>query len=41
MTTTGIDAGNKQITNLASGGTIATNATTIGDVNDKGYTSDQ
>ena len=35
VTAAGIDAGNKQITNLASGGTIATNAATIGDVNDK------
>ena len=35
MTTTGIDAGNKPITNVASGGTTATNAANIGDVNDK------
>jgi len=35
MTTTGIDAGNKVITNVASGGTTATNAANIGDVNDK------
>ena len=33
MTTAGIDAGNKQITNLASGGTTATNAANIGDIN--------
>ena len=35
MTTTGIDAGNKVITNVASGGTTSTNAANIGDVNDK------
>ena len=35
MTTTGIDAGNKVITNVASGGNTATNAANIGDVNDK------
>ena len=35
MTTAGIDAGNKQITNLASGGATATNAANIGDVDDK------
>ena len=35
VTTTGIDAGNKVITNVASGGTTATNAANIGDVNDK------
>ena len=33
--TSGINAGGKQITNLASGGTTITNAATIGDVNDK------
>ncbi|MCC2157311.1 ESPR-type extended signal peptide-containing protein, partial [Veillonella fallax] len=33
VTTAGIDAGNKQITNLASGGTTATNAANIGDIN--------
>ena len=35
VTTTGIDAGNKVITNVASGGTTSTNAANIGDVNDK------
>ena len=35
VTTTGIDAGNKVITHVASGGTTATNAANIGDVNDK------
>ena len=35
MTTTGIDAGNTVITNVASGGTTSTNAANIGDVNDK------
>ncbi len=35
MTTTGIDAGNKVITNVASGGTTATNAANIGDVDNK------
>jgi len=35
MTTTGIDAGNKPITNVASGGTTATNAANIGDVDNK------
>ena len=35
MTTTGIDAGNKVITHVASGGTTSTNAANIGDVNDK------
>ena len=35
VTTSGIDAGNKQITNVASGGNTATNAANIGDVNDK------
>ena len=33
VTTVGIDAGGKQITNMISGGTVATNAATIGDVN--------
>ena len=37
VTTAGIDAGGKQITNMISGGTVATNAATIGDVNTKGY----
>ena len=32
VTTTGIDAGNKVITNVASGGTTATNAANIGDI---------
>ena len=32
MTTTGIDAGNKVITNVASGGTTSTNAANIGDI---------
>ena len=35
VTTAGIDAGGKQITNMISGGTVATNAATIGDVNTK------
>ena len=35
VTTAGIDAGGKQITNMISGGTTATNAATIGDVNTK------
>ena len=35
MTTTGIDAGNKVITNVVSGGTTATNAANIGDVDNK------
>ena len=35
VTTTGIDAGNKVITNVASGGTTSTNAANIGDVNTK------
>ena len=35
MTTTGIDAGNKVITNVASGGNTATNAANIGDVDNK------
>ena len=35
VTTTGIDAGNTVITNVASGGTTSTNAANIGDVNDK------
>ena len=35
VTTAGIDAGGKQITNMISGGTIATNAATIGDVDTK------
>ena len=35
VTTTGIDAGNKVITHVASGGTTSTNAANIGDVNDK------
>ncbi|WP_270524686.1 beta strand repeat-containing protein, partial [Veillonella atypica] len=33
VTTTGIDAGNKVITNVASGGTTSTNAANIGDIN--------
>ena len=32
VTTTGIDAGNKVITNVASGGTTSTNAANIGDI---------
>ena len=35
VTTAGIDAGGKQITNMISGGTTATNAATIGDVDTK------
>ena len=35
VTTAGIDAGGKQITNVISGGTTATNAATIGDVDTK------
>ena len=35
VTTTGIDAGNKVITNVASGGTTSTNAANIGDVDTK------
>ena len=35
VTSAGIDAGGKQITNMISGGTVATNAATIGDVNTK------
>ena len=35
VTTDGIDAGGKQITNMISGGTTATNAATIGDVDTK------
>ena len=35
ITTAGIDAGSKQITNMLSGGTVATNAATIGDVDTK------
>ncbi len=35
VTAAGIDAGNKPITNVASGGTTRSNAATVGDVNDK------
>ena len=34
VTATGIDAGNKAITNVASGGTTRSNAATVGDVQD-------
>ena len=33
MVPNGINAGGKQITNVASGGTTATNAANIGDIN--------